>query len=247
MPRLTAEAARTAAGYLAEAITSGQTLAPFPPGLSPATPAEARRVAVLLHGLLETPTVGVRLAPPPEEIGAAPVAGPVFAARLLHAPAATPPLNQPRPTAALVAQLARPLPARAKPWSLREVAARIASLHVAIDIGASRFTAGPPDLASFMADLAGHGVVVLGRPARAGWQEALATPRTARATAADGTIAWRGAIDAGAALREAAEAARAIGDLPGGALLVAAGLSPVLPPGGLALAIAGLGKAELTG
>jgi hypothetical protein len=242
MARLTAEAARTAADYLAEAITSGQTLAPFPPELSPGTPAQARRVAVLLHGMLGMPTVGVRLVPPPEELGGSPV----FAARLLHAPAATPPLHLPRPTAALVAQLARPLPARAKPWSVREVAARIASLHAAIDIGASRYTKGPADLPCFMADLAGHGVIVLGRPARAGWQQALASPRAARATAADGTIAWRGTIDAAAALREAAEAARAIGDLPEGAVLVAAALSPVLPQGGLTLTIAGLGKAELT-
>lgn len=246
MARLTAEAANTAADYLAEAITSGQTLAPFPPGLAPTTPAQARRVAVLLHGILGMPTVGVRLVPPPEEMGGSPVAGPVFAARLLHAPAATPPLNRPRPTAALVAQLEKPLPMRARAWSVRELAARIASLHVAIDIGASRFTAGPPDLACFMADLAGHGAVVLGRPARSGWREILATPLGARGVAADGTVAWRGEIDAGAALRDAAEAARAIGDLPAGAVLMAAGLSPVLPEGALTLAITGLGKAEIS-
>jgi hypothetical protein len=97
-----------------------------------------------------------------------------------------------------------------------------------------------------MADLAGHGVVVVGRPARSGWREAILTPRAARATAADGTIAWRGTIDAAKALREAAEAARSIGALPEGAVLVAAGLSPVLPEGPLTLSIAGLGKAELT-
>jgi hypothetical protein len=245
MARLTAEAARTAAGYLAEAITTGRTLAPFPPELSPATPAEGRRVAVLLHALLEMPTVGVRLVPPPAP-GSTPVAGPVFAPRLLHAPAATPPLNRPTPMAALVAQLAQPLPARARPWSFRELSGRIASLHVAIDIGASRFTSGAPDLPCFMADLAGHGVVVVGRPARSGWREAILTPRAARATAADGTIAWRGTIDAAKALRESAEAARSIGALPEGAVLVAAGLSPVLPEGPLTLSIAGLGKAELT-
>jgi hypothetical protein len=246
MARLTAEAARTAAEYLAEAVTSGRTLAPFPPGLAPTTPAEARRVAVLLHGMLGLPTVGVRLVSLPPGLGSTPVAGPVFAPRLLHAPAATPPLNRPSPTAALVAQLGRPLPARERPWSVREVAARVGTLHVAIDLGASRFTAGAPDLPCFMADLAGHGAVVLGRAARSGWREAILTPRAARATAADGTVAWRGSVDAAAALRQAAEAARSIGALPEGAVLVAAGLSPVLPEGPLTLAIAGLGKAELT-
>jgi len=246
MPRLSAEAAGKAAEYLAEAITSGQTLAPFPPGLAPTTPAQGERVAALLRERLGLPSVGVRLVPPPESIEGPPVAGPVFAARLLHAPAAIPPLHLPRLTAALVAQLARPLPAREKPWSAREVAARIASVHVAVDIGASRYTRGPVDLPGFMADLAGHGLVVVGRKARAGWEERLLTPRPARATS-DGTPVWRGTVDVGAALREVAEAAREIGDLPAGAVLVTAGLSPPLPPGALTLTITGLGTAELTG
>lgn len=245
MARLTAEALGAAAGFLAEALTTGNTLAPFPAELAPKTPAEARRIARRLTEAVGVPIVGVRLVPPPSGITGPPVAGPVLAPRLLHAPAATPPLNRPRPTAALIVQLAKPLAARARPWSLRELVSRVASLHVAIDIGASRYTSGPADLPSFMADLAGLGVIVLGREARSGWQDALLTLRTARATAADGTVAWRGTIDAKAALLEAAEAARSIGALPAGAVLVAAGLSPVLPAGALTLSIAGLGKAEL--
>lgn len=246
MARLTAEIVRIDAEYLAEAISSGQTLAPFPQELTPRTAADARRIATRLARALGVPVVGVRLVPPPAGIDGPLVAGPVLGPRLLHAPAATPPLHRPSPTAALVAQLGTRLPARAKAWSLRELVARIASLHAAIDIGASRFTAGAPDLPCFMADLAGLGAIVLGRQARAGWQERVATPCAARATAEDGRIAWRGTIDAGAALRDAAEAARSIGDLPAGAVLVAAGLSPPLPPGAVALAVSGLGRAELT-
>lgn len=245
MPRLTTAAARAAAGYLAEAVTSGCTLAPFPEDMRPRTPAEARRVAALLRESLGFPVVGLRLVPPPNGLSGPPVAGPVFAARLLHGPVALPPLHRPVATAAVVAQLARPLPARERAWTLREVAARIASLHAAIDIGASRYSAGPSDLPAFMADLAGLGVVVLARPAREGWREAVASPVSARAVAADGSFAWLGTIDAGAALRAAAEAARGVGPLPAGAILIAAGLSPPLPDGALTLSISGLGKAAI--
>jgi hypothetical protein len=127
------------------------------------------------------------------------------------------------------------------------VIARVASLHVAIDIASSRYTAGPADLPAFMADLAGLGAIVLGRPARAGWQKSAASPCAARAVAADGTALWRGTIDVGAALAAAAEAAREIGELPAGAVLVIAGLSPVLPHAPMTLSVTGLGKAELAG
>jgi 2-keto-4-pentenoate hydratase len=171
----------------------------------------------------------------------------VFATRLLHAPIAPPPLHRPVATVALVAQLAKPLPARARAWTAREVAARLASLHPAIDVGATRYTAGAPDLPCFMADLAGLGAVILGRPARAGWQDALATPRRAKVDSGDAGLAWRGSIDVAAALVEVAEAARAVGDLPAGAVLIAASLSPPLPEGALTLSVTGLGKVALLG
>lgn len=247
MARLSAEAVQGAARCLAEAITSGDTLAPFPEEFAPTTPAQARRVAVALRGELGLPTVGLRLVRLPEGIAGPKVAGPILAARLLHGPIVPPPLHRPVGTAALVAQLARPLPARARAWTAREVASRLASLHAAIDISASRYTAGPPDLPCFMADLAGLGVVVLGPPARAGWQDAIATPRAATVEAGEGTAAWRGPIDVGAALVEAAEAARMVGDLPAGAVLVAASLSPPLPEGPITLGISRLGKVSLLG
>lgn len=247
MPRLSAEAVRTAAGYLAEAVTSGNTLAPFPPELAPTSEAQARRIAAALRDELGLANVGLRLVSPPDGIAGPKVAGPVFATRLLHAPMAVPPLHRPVATAALVAQLGRALPARARAWSAREVASRIASLHVAVDIGASRYTQGPADLPSFMADLAGLGAIILGRPARTGWQAAIAAPRAAKAEGEEGTVAWRGEIDAAAALVEAAEAARAVGDLPEGAVLVIASLSPPLPAGALTLSVTGLGKVAVLG
>ncbi|MCU0984124.1 MAG: hypothetical protein MUC89_04170 [Acetobacteraceae bacterium] len=247
MARLSAEAVKTAASYLSEAVTSGNTLAHFPPELAPTTEAQARRVAAALREQLGLANVGLRLASPPEGIVGPKVAGPLFAARLIHAPVASPPLHLPLPTAALVAQLGKPLPARARSWTVREVASRLSSLHVAIDISASRYTAGPANLPCFMADLGGLGAVILGRPARAGWQEAITSPRAAKAAGEDGAVAWRGTIDAAAALVEAAEAARAVGDLPAGAVLVAASLSPPLPRGALTLSVTGLGKVSVTG
>ncbi|WP_144299374.1 hypothetical protein [Elioraea rosea] len=248
MPRLSAEAQKRAAEYLVEAVTSGNTLAPFPAELAPTTPAQARRIASLAAAALGLPNVGVRLVPRPEGMpDGPPIAGPVFAPRLLHGPVAAPPLHRPAVTAALIAQLAKPLPARARPWSAREVIARIGTLHAALDVAASRYTAGPADLPCFMADLAGFGAVVLGGPARAGWQEAAAVPRMATVTGADGGVAWSGSIDVAAALRDVAEAAGAVGELPAGAVLVIAGLSPVLPEGALTLSVTRIGKAVLTG
>jgi hypothetical protein len=247
MPRLTAEAVKTAASFLADAVTSGNTLAAFPPELAPGTEAQARRLAAALRQELGLANVGLRLVAPPEGMAGPKVAGPIFATRLLHAPVSPPPLHLPVATAALVAQLAKPLTARARPWTSREVVARLASLHVAIDIGASRYTAGPADFPCFMADLAGLGAVILGRPARSGWQEAITSPRSAKVEAEDGTVAWRGTIDAASALVEAAEAARAVGELPAGAVLVAASLSPALPSGALTLSVTSLGKASILG
>jgi hypothetical protein len=60
-------------------------------------------------------------------------------------------------------------------------------------------------------------------------------------------VAWRGTIDAASALVEAAEAARAVGELPAGAVLVAASLSPALPSGALTLSVTSLGKASILG
>ncbi|WP_291296572.1 hypothetical protein [Elioraea sp.] len=242
MARLTKEARGRAAEYFAEAVTSGNTLAPFPPELAPRTTTEGARIAERLLATLGLAPVGVRLAPAPAALGGALVAGPVLGHRLLQSPTAMPPFHRVVATAAIVAQLGKPLPARERRYGLRHVIARIATLHPAIDVAASRFSAGAPDLPCHLADLCGLGVVVFGRQARAGWQEAIATPRTVRAS---GAADWRGTVDVGAALLDAAEAAREAGGLPAGAVLVIAGLSPPLGEGEVTVSITSLGSAAL--
>jgi 2-keto-4-pentenoate hydratase len=243
MARLPAEALRRAAQFVTEAMTSGSTLAPFPEELAPRTVAQGGKIASLVLAGLSLAPVGIRLSPAPEGMGGASLAGPVLGPRLIPSPSPPPPFHRVVATAAIVAQLAKPLPARERRYGLRDVLGRIATLHPAIDVAASRFTAGAPDLACHLADLCGHGVVVFGRQARAGWAEAIATPRALRTT---GPAAWRGTVDIGAALRDAAEAARTSGGLPAGAVLVIAGLSPALGEGDVAVAITSLGGAALS-
>lgn len=242
MARLSAEALRRAAEFLTEATTSGSTLAPFPEELRPRTTAQGARLAALVLAGLGLAPVGIRLSPVPEGLGGEAVAGPVLGPRLIQAPSPPPPLHLAVATAAIVAQLGKPLPARERRYGARDVIGRITTLHPAIDIATSRFTAGAPDLPCHLADLCGHGIVVFGRQARAGWQEAIASPRAARAT---GGAAWRGTVDVGAALVAAAEAARKAGGLPAGAVLVIAGLSPPLGDGEVSVTITSLGGAAL--
>lgn len=241
MPRLTAAAERRAAALVAEAIREGHTLASLPEGDRPATPAAGRRIAALALEDLGLVAAGLRLAPGPD--GAGPVAGPLVETRLLRGPATLPPPAMPtgrRTTLALLAQLGAALPARTAPWRGREVVARIASLHVALDLAESRFATGPADLPAHLADLAGLGLVVFGAQARAGWREALGRPLAASAEPEAGER-WRGEVDAAAALARAAEAARRAGGLPAGALLLVAGLSPPLPEGAVTARIARIG------
>lgn len=244
MQRFPRAAARRAAGMLAEAIGEGRALPPLPEECRPATAAAGRRVAALALAELGLAAVGLRLAPAGVVGGAQ--AGPVIESRLLRGPVALPPPAMPagrRITLALLAQLAADLPARARPYRADEVLRRIGSLHVALDLAESRFVEGPADLPSHLADLAGHGLVVFGAPARAGWREAAAAPLTAVVTGPSGE-AWRGTAHPAGALTEAAAAACRMGGLPKGALLLAAGLSPPLPDGALAARIARIGAVE---
>jgi hypothetical protein len=242
MARLSAEALKRAAQFLTEAMTSGSTLAPFPDALAPRTAVQGAKLASLVLASLGLSPVGIRLSPAPGGRGDATVAGPVLGPRLIQAPSPPPPLHRAVATAAIVAQLASPLPPRARRYGLRDVIGRVATLHPAIDVATSRFTAGAPDLACHLADLCGHGVVVFGHKARAGWQEAIATPRALRTT---GATAWRGIADVGASLVAAAEAAREAGGLPAGAVLVVAGFSPPLGEGEASITITALGSVAL--
>lgn len=247
MPRLSAAAARRAAGMLAEAIGEGRALPPLPKDCRPGTAAAGRRIAAHVLEALGLVPVGLRLAPALGADDAA--AGPILESRLLRGPVALPPAPMPtgrRATLALLAQLAAELPARPRPYRAAEVLRRIGSLHVALDLAETRFAAGPADLASHLADLSGLGLVVFGAPARAGWREAVRAPLAARV--GDGTAAsWRGTVDVAGALLRAAEAARLAGGLPKGALLLAAGVSPALPDGALVARVARIGAAERLG
>lgn len=240
MARLTKAAAALAAELVAEAVGDADAPLVLPEACRPRSVAAGRRIAALALDRLGLTSVGLRLAPGFDGAGA--VAGPLIEGRLLRSPTAVPPPGpgRRRCTLAVVAQLAAALPPRARPWRPGEVAARIASLHVAIDLAATRFADGPPDLPQHIADLAGLGLVVFGPPARAGWQQAILKPLAARA----GPEGWRGAVDVGAALVAAAEEARAAGGLPAGAVLVAAGLSPAFADAPVAVRITRLGGAE---
>lgn len=240
MPRLTSAAVRQAALLVAEAVGDADAPLVLPETCRPGTVAAGRRIAALALEELGLVSVGLRLAPGFDGAGA--VAGPLIEGRLLRSPAAVPPPGpgRRRCTLAAVAQLAEALPARARPWRAREVAARIASLHVAIDLAATRFADGPPDLPQHVADLAGLGLLVFGAPARAGWQEAILKPLAATV----GPDGWRGTVDVGAALVAAAEEARAGGGLPAGAVLAIAGLSPEFADVPATARITRLGAAE---
>jgi 2-keto-4-pentenoate hydratase len=240
MPRLTAAAARQAALLVAEAVGDADTPLVLPEACRPTTVAAGRRIAALALEQLGLVSVGLRLAPGFD--GAGMIAGPLIEGRLLRSPAAVPPPGpgRRRCTLAVAAQLGAALSPRARPWRAREVAARIASLHVAIDLAETRFAEGPPDLPQHVADLAGLGLVVFGPPARAGWQEAILKPLAASV----GPDAWRGAVDVGAALVAAAEEARGAGGLPAGAVLVVAGLSPAVADAPVTARITRLGTAE---
>ena len=93
---------------------------------------------------------------------------------------------------------------------------RLSALHPALDIADSRFTAPPGTVPLRAADLAGLGMVVVGAASPAG-------------------------IGDTGALRGAAAAARRLGGLPAGALLVAAGLSAPITPDGEGRLTADLG------
>ncbi|WP_439578722.1 hypothetical protein [Elioraea sp.] len=240
MPRFTSTAARQAASLVAEAVADADAPLVLPETCRPTTMAAGRRIAALALDHLGLVSVGLRLAPGVD--GAGLIAGPVIEGRLLRSPRVVPPPGpgRRRCTLAVVGQLAEPLPARERPWRGQEVLARLASLHPAIDLGATRFAEGPPDLPQHVADLAGLGLVLFGPPARSGWRQAVLKPLAASVE----PEGWRGTVDVGAALVGAAEEARAAGGLPAGAVLVVAGLSPALADAPAVARITRLGSVE---
>ncbi|HEY4253323.1 MAG TPA: hypothetical protein VGM87_19090 [Roseomonas sp.] len=217
------EAARrvaAAALWLAEAVETGNPLAPFPPGLMPRDDAEGEAIAAAILDHMGMPTAGLRIGPEG-------VAGPVLAPRLLAdgAMLALSALRHARATPALVAVLGADLGETGPPV--------FAGLHPAIDIAASRFRDGPADAACLAADLAGLGLIVAGRrrPMPAGPLRLTIDGRR------------QGVVDAMAALAPAVAAAQRLGGLPAGAVLIVAGLTPArIPEAGAWLGI-GFGAA----
>jgi 2-keto-4-pentenoate hydratase len=224
-----------AARWLAEAVETGHPLAPLPPELAPGSVAEGERVALAVLEALGLAACGLRVAPGPDGGGAArPVVGPVIEGRLLpdNAAIALLALRHGAVSAAVVAVLARDLPSGAED----DEPPPFAALHPAIDVAVSRFREPPATPALLAADLGGLGFLVVGR--------AFASPPVAPLPVTLGPAGERrrrgaGAapVDLHAALRPAVAAARRLGGLPAGALLVAAGLTapPLAPRPGLAL------------
>jgi hypothetical protein len=187
------------AGWIAEAIATGHTLAALPPELAPRDRAEGERVAFLVLDALGIAPCGLRMA--------GDVAGPMIEGRLLPEGATAAPLRHPVVTAALVGVLREPLdPDGEEPPAL-------SALHPALDIADRRFTDAPAGVAQRSADLGGLGFVVAGAPGDPTGEPIAIGPAS---------------ITLHDALAPATAAARRMGGLPAGALLVAAGLSKPL-------------------
>jgi hypothetical protein len=220
------QAISAAASWLAEAVETGSPLAALPTEVTPQTPEEGEDLAGEVLEVLGLIPIGIRLSPGPD---GALLAGPMLEGRLLPAGAAIAlaTLRHPVATAAVIGVLAEAL------LSDGDGLPKFSALHPAIDIGASRFTKAPATAALAAADLGGLGLVVAGRPGLPALPDAVPV-----------TLALAGKrprpvdSDVASALAAAAQAARRLGGLPAGAVLVVAGLGPValVPESGMVLA-----------
>lgn len=228
------EARRALAAAIVEAFETGNPIAPLDPALSPPDGAAAEAVAEAVLDALGLAPCGIRLLRGADGTWRA---GPMLGPRLLPEGAALSlaTLRRPRVSAAAIGVLAEALaPGGDGP-------PRLSVLHAGLDIAASRFRDGAASGGESIADLADLGFVVAGRAgAPAGDPVAVSCapepkrPRGAPARLAEGFAA-------------AAAAARRLGGLPAGALLVLAGLTPasVPAPGEAWTArLAGLGRAR---
>lgn len=209
-----------AAELLAEAVETGMPLAPLPPEASPATMAEGQGIAALVLERLGLVACGLRLAAAPPEGELVP--GPVLEGRLLPdgAGIALATLGHPCAAPAVLGVLADQL------QSEDTTPPRFATLRPALDIAAWRLREPPgaPPLAA--ADLAGLGLLVVGRGGR--MREPAPSCRLGFGPA--GARRSRGVeVDLAEALHLAARHARAAGGLPEGAVLVAP-LGPAMAP-----------------
>jgi 2-keto-4-pentenoate hydratase len=222
--------------WLAEALETGNPLAPLPPEAAPRSLADGMRIAA---GVLERTGLvpcGLRLAPGGPRGKTVP--GPVLEGRLIPAGGtlALAALRHPRASAAVVSVLAEDLPRRG------DGLPAFAAFHPAIDVAASRFRDPPQSAALLAADLGGLGQVVVGRRvAGAGLEEAALGAVPVAFGPANRRPRRGEPVDLASALDQAAAVARRLGGLPAGAVLVVAGLSAeIVPEPGMSLA-AGLG------
>jgi 2-keto-4-pentenoate hydratase len=211
------DAIARAAGYLAEAFETGNPLAPLPGGLCPASLEDGEAIAAELLDRLGFAPFGLRLAPGPS---GAMLAGPMLGTRILAADAtvAITALRHPRVSAAAIGVLGEALDPSAAGAPV------FAALHPAIDVAASRLRDGPGSDPVCAADLAGLGYVVAGR------RRAMAPASLAVACAALPRRPRGQAVDLAAQFDAAAAAARRLGGLPAGAVLVVAGLTSAAAP-----------------
>jgi len=228
------EARRVLAAAIVEAFETGNPIAPLAPALSPPDQAAAEAVAEAVVDALGQAPAGLRLR---REGPGGWLAGPLLAGRLLPEGAviAWPLLRRPRVSAAVLGVLAEPLaPGSADP-------PRFARLHPALDVASSRFRDGAANAAQSIADLADLGYVLVGRPVPPAAQPLMAS-------CAPGARRPRGrAEDLAAGFAAAAAAARRLGGLPAGALILLAGLgTPGQPAAGetWTARLTGLGRAR---
>ncbi|MBP0444145.1 hypothetical protein J8J14_05080 [Roseomonas sp. SSH11] len=193
--------AARAAGWIAEALATGNSLAALPPEVAPRGRAEGERVALAALEALGITPCGVRMLDG--------MAGPMIEARLLPEGTRAAPLRHPVATAALVGVLAEAL----QPDD--DARPRIAALHIALDIADHRFTEVPVAIGARVADLAGLGFVVVG---------------PAISSLPDLVVVEGRPMGPRDALAPVAAEARRLGGLPAGALLIAAGLSGQIMP-----------------
>lgn len=208
--------AAEAARFLADAWETGNSLAPFPPELTPADTAAGEAIAAELMEALSLPVCGIRLAPGPD--GLTQLSAPMVEARMMRVgtPLALAALRQPRISAGILGVLAEPLERDLPVFS---------AFHPVLDVAATRYTAGAPDAAHQVADLGGLGFVLVGKR----WVGALPEEGEAR-LGLTGTRPWPLRAPLAALMRQAGAEAIRWGGLPAGAVLVVAGLAVGSPP-----------------
>ena len=201
---------------LADAVENGGPIDPVASRITPANQDDAEELAGAVLAQLGFAPCGVRLVPAAD---GSLITGPMLEARFLDdgVGISLEIMRHGRASAALLGVLGAALEPDAT------TPPEITAIHPALDVSASRFTNGPPDRFAEIADLAGLGLLVLGK--RRPLPEALS-----RVALIEGEGSPKGRpFDVHAAFAAAAAEARRLGGLPAGAVLVVAGLgAPVL-------------------